>query len=76
MENDPFWLTDEGFFYRSGYVAARLDRPGLGLKLSAVEAGKVVKVIKDFTFIFGYKPRELSIMISKARRRTMGLLIG
>lgn len=74
VEGYPDWSTSRKMVFRSGYVLAEFCDFEEG-KVSAVEAAKVVKAIKDFIFIFGYKPREMQISICKARREMMELLI-
>jgi hypothetical protein len=75
IENYPYWSASGQLTYRSGYVVAdMIHRNDRGRdQVSAVEAARVVKAIKDFTFIFGYKPRELGVSIRKARSVLMRL---
>ena len=69
IENYPYWSTSRLLTYRSGYVVAEMTHlyeRGRD-QISAVEAAKVVKAIRDFIVIFGYKPRELTVSLRKAR---------
>ena len=77
IENSPSWSTSGVVTYRSGYVVAKMYHENKGGRehVSAVEAAKVVKAIKDFTFIFGYKPREVLVSIRKARNVLMHLAL-